>query len=164
MGLNIAGLLSGGAAKLVEAVGSALDKNITNKEEKAAAALLLTQEINKHLEALATTTAHQYELELKDLDSARNMQVEALKQGDTFSKRFIYYLAIVVIFMVFSFDMCMFFAQYPAENRDMINQTSGVLNSGALIMVLAFFYGSSQGSKDSAKRMESLVHKAVEKK
>lgn len=96
-------------------------------------------------------------MHLEDIGKARDMQIEALKQGDTFSKRFVYYLALLVMVMVFGFDTLMFFIQYPPENRDMINQVSGILNATALVMVLSFFFGSSKGSNDKQDKMHELT-------
>jgi len=156
----ISKILAGGAGDLIKSIGGAggiIDTLTTSKEEKAKITLDITNAINSHVEKMAASGQAELDSYLKDMDSARNMQIEALKQGDTFSKRFIYYLAIVVIVMVFVFDMMMFFVKYPAENRDMINMIAGILNSTALVMVLSFFYGSSKGSKDAGERMDTMV-------
>ena len=101
---------------------------------------------------------------LKDVDSARNMQIEALKQNDVFSKRFIYYLAGMVILIVTAFDFALFWVNYPDKNRDLINMIAGILNSTALVMVLSFFFGSSKGSKDAGERIDKMMNKISEQK
>lgn len=92
---------------------------------------------------------------MADMSNAREMQKSALAQEDVFSKRFIYYLAAFVVTLTFVFDLMMFFVHYPEANRDMINQVSGIINSGALIMILSFFYGSSKSSQDKQKILEA---------
>ena len=94
---------------------------------------------------------------LADVANARLMQISALAQDDLFSKRFIYFLATGIVFLTFTFDMLMFFVEYPAPNRDMITMVSGVLNSGALLAIVYFFFGSSKGSQDKQKEMNALI-------
>lgn len=94
--------------------------------------------------------------ELADSDSARKMQIAALAQNDQFAKRYIYYLATIVIAFVFIYDICMFFVKYPSENRDIINMVAGVLNATALVMVLSFFFGSSKSSHDKDNTISKL--------
>lgn len=160
---KLTGLFSSGAAKLVESVGSTLDNLITNKEELAAAKLELTKEVNRHLEFIQSDATKQLELQLKDIDSARSMQVEALKQGDTFSKRFVYCLAGGYILFCFAFAGAFFFIDYPERNRDMINTITGVLISSGLVSIVGFFFGSSKGSSDKQARMDDMVDQIIKK-
>lgn len=130
------------------------EKPLSNEDALALRKFQAENELEIKKLALAGTTAY-----LGDKQNARQMQTEALEQEDTFSKRFIYYLAFLVIVMVFTFDMMMFFVQYPPENRDMINQVSGILNATALVMVLSFFFGSSAGSKQKTEALTKETNK-----
>lgn len=163
MGLGIKGILgkvaSSAAGDVVTSVANAVDQFITTPDEKAAAKVEIEKEVNRHMEALADSANKELELELADMNSARSMQIEALKQDDKFSKRFTYYLAMMVIIFVFIFDTAMFFVKYPQENRDMINQVAGILNATALVMVLSFFFGSSMGSKKAGETIERMANK-----
>jgi hypothetical protein len=158
MGLldKLKGITANGAANLVEKIGDAGDKLFSNREE-------LTTLINSHTEKMLELQIKEVEIELKDIDSARQMQIEALKQGDLFSKRFIYYLAIGYILFCFFFASCFFFVHYPPENRDIINMLAGVLISTGLVSVLGFFFGSSKGSSDKQNKMDSMVDKMINK-
>lgn len=146
-------------ANLIEKTGKAVDSIITSKEEAMTLNNELIKIANEHEAAMEELRIKEIEVEMKDIDSARNMQIEALKQGDVFSKRFIYYLAAGVIFLVFIFDFMLFAVKYPAENRDMLNMVAGILNSTALVMILGFFYGSSKGSKDAGERLDKMLNK-----
>lgn len=160
----LSNIFSSGAAKLAETVTSGLDSLVTSKEEKEAAKLAIQQAIDKHVEAMEAE-ANKVELAyLADMDSARNMQAEALKQNDIFSKRFVYYLASFVVFAVICYDILFFFIKFPPENRDVIVGTSSLLNGTAFVMVLSFFFGSSKGSKDGADRMDKMMDKVIESK
>jgi len=76
---------------------------------------------------------------------ARNMQIHALNQEDAFSKRFIYYLALIIVIgaMVFMFLVL--------QSDVMSESTNGNLVLGGLMstitMIVSFFFGSSIGSK-----------------
>ena len=136
-------------------IGSVIDKPLSNEDALALRKFQVENELELKKLALDETKVY-----LADIQDARGMQKEALRQVDTFSKRFIYYLSILVIVLVFIFDYMLFFIDYPPANRDMINQVSGILNASALIMILAFFYGSSKSSGDK----NDMLHKIMQGK
>ena len=136
-------------------IGSVTDKPLSNEDALALRKFQVENELELKKLALDETKVY-----LADIQDARGMQKEALHQEDTFSKRFIYYLSILVIVLVFIFDYMLFFVNYPVANRDMINQVSGILNASALIMILAFFYGSSKSSGDK----NDMLHKIMQGK
>jgi len=115
------------------------------------------KESNRHEEVVLAAAVKETENYLQDVAGARSMQIEALRQNDRIAKLYIYYLASFIIVLVLSFDMCLFWVNYPPANRDMINSVSGILNAGALIMVLSFFFGSSKSSGDKQNTIETLI-------
>jgi hypothetical protein len=143
MPLDIGGLFKKGGAKLVEVLGDALDKNITNKEERDAAKLAIEQEANRHMEALMADATRQQELENADRDSARKMQEAALAQNDLFSKRFTYYLAAFVIVSAVGYGVALLFVPVPEENKRMVEQFNDMFTLTGALMVLSFFYGAA---------------------
>jgi len=106
---------------------------------------------------VAAQAQAQMDAQLKDVENARALQIVALQQDDKFSKRYVYYLATVVILIVAAFDFCLFGVRYPVENRDMINMVAGILNSGALIMILSFFFGSSAGTRKANETISRIA-------
>ena len=96
------------------------------------------------------------ELDMQDLADAREMQKEALKQDDLFSKRFVYYLSIGVIVFVFLMTIALFFVKIPAENKTIVDMVIGIV-IGGYGSVLTFFFGSSKGSKDKAEKINELT-------
>jgi len=143
--LNIAGdlLPDAGVLGIVKNLISSSD---IPKEQKLEFERLVKEFEQKELEAI-----------LQDKQNARQLQITALQQDDKFSKRFIYYLAIGIIIYAFIFDICMFFVSYPNANRDMINQVSGVVNSGAFMSIVYFFYGGSKGSSEKNDIIKNLT-------
>lgn len=163
---KIKGLFANGAANLIEKAGKALDDNITNKEELIKAKTEQEKVFNDFTVQMAEIAFKESQLahtekikELEDIANARAMQIEALKQEDGFSKRFVYYLAIGIIALTFSFDLCFFFIQYPERNHDIINMIAGTLNSTGFAAVIYFFFGSSQGSKANGDAMRKMLDK-----
>lgn len=157
-------IFSGGIGDLVEKVGGVVQGFVTTKEEKEKLNQEITKIVNEHQEKMAALAQAELDSYLKDTQSAREMQIAALNQSDTFSKRFIYYLAAGLILLTFGYDMLFFFIKYPPENRDMINMVAGVLNSTALATIVSFFFGSSKGSKDSGDRMDKMMSRVIESK
>ena len=97
---------------------------------------------------------HKIELEelkaiLDDKKSARDMQIAALGQEDKFSKRFVYYLAIIIISAAILFGTAlMFIEEIPEGNKRLVEMFADIfLFSGGLV-VIQFFFGSSKGSRD----------------
>lgn len=143
---SISGLVTDGIKGLADSAKGIIESLTADPSEKLLAQQKLLEETNRHTEAI---TAQANEIEksyLEDVQSARNMQVEALKQDDKFSKRFTEYFAIGITLCVIAFDFSLFFVNFPEQNKDMINFAAGILNSTALVSILSFFYGSSKSS------------------
>ncbi len=149
-------IFAGGAGELIKNIGDAADKIFTSKEEKEAFKQEMVKEVNRNIERMTELSTAETEAYLRDVQSARGMQAEALKQEDKFSKRFVYYLAATLIFLTFVFDMLFFFVSYPERNHDIINMTAGVLNSVGFSAVVSFFFGSSKSSHDKQQQINEL--------
>lgn len=118
-------------------VGDVLDKFFPDKAEKLNFQIQLRETLFKELE-----------LVYKDVESARTMQTEALKQDDKFSKRFVYILSALVMFNTLLAGSLAFFVIFPIENKELISQyyNFSFLIGGAQMM--RFFYGDMK-SKNS---------------
>lgn len=86
---------------------------------------------------------------LDDTKDARDLQKVALRQEDRFSKRFVYYLAIIIISAAILFGAAlMFLEEIPEGNKRLVEMFADIfLFSGGLV-VIQFFFGSSKGSRD----------------
>ena len=87
-----------------------------------------------------------------DIANARNMQVEALRQEDVFSKRFIYIFA--TFWSLFSAGYIGFitFGHIPEDNQRFADTILGFLLGTVVATILQFFFGSSMGSKEKDKK------------
>lgn len=143
---TILNTLTGGS--FVKDVMAGADKLFTSKEEKAQIERLLLEAENKHKEQIISLTLQAQEQYFKDRQSAREMQKEALRQNDQFSKRFVYYLAILILLAAIGFGASLLWIEFPESNRRMIEMFADIfLFSGAMI-VIQFFFGSSRGSDE----------------
>jgi len=87
-----------------------------------------------------------------DIANARNMQVEALRQEDLFSKRFIYYFAIFWSLFAAGYIGFITFGTIPTDNQRFADTILGFLLGTVVATILQFFFGSSMGSKEKDKR------------
>ena len=87
-----------------------------------------------------------------DIANARNMQVEALRQEDTFAKRFIYIFATFWSIFAAGYIAFITFGTIPADNQRFADTILGFLLGTVVATILQFFFGSSMGSKEKDKR------------
>jgi hypothetical protein len=117
----------------------------------------LSQEPTPDTVAAWKLAAQEHERELLrmaygDLANARNMQVEALRQDDSFSKRFIYIFATFWSIFAAGYIGFITFGTIPAENQRFADTILGFLLGTVVATILQFFFGSSMGSKDKDKK------------
>jgi uncharacterized membrane protein (DUF106 family) len=149
-------VVSDGASKLVTSIGDAFAKNFTTDEERLQQQKEMVKQVQDYQTRMTELANEMDRSYLADVANARSMQMAALAQDDKFSKRFVYYLAIGICLLAFVFDFLLFFVKYPDTNRDMLNMVAGVINSGALISIISFFFGSSQSSVDKQKQLNKM--------
>ena len=92
--------------------------------------------------------------DVENTRDARDMQKIALQQDDLFSKRFIYYYAIIISLSAIALIFMMFFIEIPEDNKRIVDMTIGILIGTGLVSVINFFFGSSSGSKEKSKMMK----------
>jgi len=132
-------LFSSSVGALVDSVGNAIDKNITNKEEK----MQLQKEIEKQIQDF---TVQMEVLNVENTKSAREMQVAALQQDDKFSKRFAYYLA--SFWSIVGAGYIVSATWFPVVNEKMADTVLGFLLGTIVATIINYFFGSSKGSKE----------------
>lgn len=88
------------------------------------------------------------ELGIADVDSARKMQMAALTQSDSESKRFVYRFAWFWSLSAVVYAAFITFGTIPDSNIRFADTILGFLLGTIVAQLLQFFYGSSKGSKD----------------
>lgn len=126
--------------------------------------LQLKQYEMNHEEELLKLAIEEKELELKhekvyleDVQDARDLQKESLKQSDVFSKRFIYYYAIAVTILTFIYIFWITFGKIPPENVRFADTILGFCIGSIISVIINFFYGSSQGSKKKDEIKNGII-------
>ncbi len=128
----------------------------------AAAQLELSPELALNFEeALMAQEVELVKLAHEDRKGARNLQVAALTQKDTFSKRFVYYFAIGWSSFAMLYISLITFLDIPEGNERFADTMLGFLLGTALAGVFQFFYGSSEGNE---RRSETDQHVSLASK
>ena len=83
---------------------------------------------------------NELQLEFKDLESARQMQIEALKQDDKFSKRYVYILSSLVLLNALIAGILAFFIEFPLTHREFISQSYSFSFIAGGAQVISFFF------------------------
>jgi hypothetical protein len=152
-------LLSQGAGKLGNMLmGAAKDKVIDTIAEKLGVEPK-EEAIEQHLTAhpeemvkLEQVDMQKMELQLQEMQSARNMQLEAMKSNDPLVRRFVYFFigfwslwsAVMLPFMVFG--------DIPESNVRFADTILGFLLATMIGSMFGFLLGSSLGSKEKDKK------------
>jgi len=159
-------LFSAGASSLVEAVGDAIDKNITSDEER------------KELENEIATASMRYEVEMAMLSleekkaflaataSAREHQsrVQESEHASWLAKNVHPMLAVGIVGLTFAMYFWIIqgnMAELATTGvKDIVIYILGALTTVST-QVAAYYFGSSQGSKDKQKSLDSIATKAT---
>jgi hypothetical protein len=142
-------LVQNNLPKLAQAV---LDKGVDYVENKTGIELKPDMSV-EDLSALRDHELKWAELEQKDRDSARKMQMSALEQDDVFSKRFIYYYAGFWSLAAVFYIGFITFGQIPEANVRFADTILGFLLGTVIATIMQFFFGSSKSSKDKTDAM-----------
>lgn len=139
--LGLAGDLMGIDA--LEKIGDALEgpeANVLTPEEKAQAIQLVKEDKIEYY---------------KDLDSARQMQATIATSANAtkLSKNYVYYFSMFWSLIGAAFIIMSLFVDIPEENVRLVDTAFGFLLGTALAQMFAFFFGSSQGSKDKTSKL-----------
>ena len=87
-------------------------------------------------------------LEYQNTNDARDMQKVALQQDDTFSKRYVYYLATFWSFIAVGYIFLITFLTIPEANVRFADTTLGFLLGTIVATIINYFFGSSKSSLD----------------
>jgi len=153
-----AGAADKAGGNIIESIGNVADKFFQSKEEKDAFLSETTKEINRHTEAMKLMDTEEAKIFLADMDSAREMntKIQESSTASKLAKNIAYILDIVFVGAFFTMMSLILFKQVPAENKEIFYTGFGLLG-GYVAQVVNFHRGTSQGSKDKGKKMESMM-------
>jgi hypothetical protein len=152
-------LISQGAGKLAEMLkGAAKEKVIDTIADKLGIEPkedAIEQHLTAHPEEmvkLEQVDMQKMELQLQEMQSARNMQLEAMKSSDPLVRRFVYFF--IAFWSIWSAAMLPFmvFGDIPADNVRFADTILGFLLATMIGSMFGFLLGSSLGSKEKDKK------------
>lgn len=152
-------IFSGGAGEIVDKVAGAVDRFVQTKEEKDAVNLEIRKVVSEELKAMEQEHTKQLEIFQKEMDSARNreIQVATSEKAPLINKIVTPLIAMGVILLTFILFYVLMFKEVGNE-KDIIIYVLGVL-SAICTQVISFYFGSSQGSSDKQNQLEKIFNK-----
>lgn len=111
----------------------------------------------QHLKSEHDRKINESKLQYKDTQNARNMQLEALKQDDLFSKRYVYYLASFWSVVGSIYIFLITFMPIPLANQRFADTILGFLVGTIVSTIIGYFFGSSKSSNDKSMQLSNLV-------
>jgi Arc/MetJ family transcription regulator len=151
-------IFSGGAGEIVDKVAGAVDRFVQTKEEKDAVNLEIRKVVSEELKAMEAEHTKQLEIFQKEMDSARNreIQVATSEKAPLINKIVTPLLALGVILLTFILFYVLMFKQVGNE-KDIIIYVLGVL-SAISTQIISYYFGSSQGSAQKQKQLDKLIN------
>lgn len=156
-------ILSGGASKLVESIGTAVDNLTTSKEEKEALKIEIQKEVNRHTEAIQSEANKELDILLKDTASARdaNARIQESEKASFWAKNTAYFLDVFIGLIwgtMTIFIGCKALKLVDNVNADMTAVLSLYSTVTAIFMINVNFHrGSSIGSQNKQKTIDNLT-------
>lgn len=93
----------------------------------------------------------------EDRSNARAMQVAALSQEDTFSKRFVYYFAAAWSLFAMGYLLLITLYAIPESAQRYADTTLGFLLGTIIATIVAYFFGSSRASAGKDQNISALA-------
>jgi ABC-type siderophore export system fused ATPase/permease subunit len=161
-------LFSAGASSLVEAVGDAIDKNFTSDEERKELENEIAKASMQYDIEMATLGLEEKKAFLADTASARENQtrIQESEHASWLAKNVHSILAVSIIGL--TFFMYFWIIQGDMNEiaksgvKDIVIYILGALTTIST-QVAAYFFGSSQGSKDKQKSLDNVAALATKK-
>jgi len=150
----VSSLIAGNLPSVAKAV---VDKGVDYVSDKLGVELkpdMSNEDIQKIAEAAQKHEEFCIEQSYKDTADARDMQKEALKQTDVWSKRFIYIFAGAWSIFAMIFIFAISFGHIQPDSVRFVDTILGFLLGTVVSTVIQFFFGSSVTSR---KRTDELV-------
>ena len=96
----------------------------------------------------------------KEMDSARRREIEiAVSANAPFINKIVTpILALGTVSLTFILSLVIIFAEVNTQSKDILIYVLGALTS-AMTMVLGYYFGSSQGSKEKSAQLDEILDK-----
>ncbi len=150
----VSNLISNGMPKVADAV---IEKGVEAVEDKLGIKLKpegeATPEDNAKLkEAAMKHEEFTAEMDLKNMEGARNMQLKAMESDDPLVRRFVYYFITFWSILSASYVGAITFATIPEANVRFADTILGFVLGTMVAAMFQFLLGSSLGSRNKDKK------------
>ena len=154
-------LFSAGASSLVEAVGDAFDKNFTSDEERKELENEIAKASMQYEVEMAALSIEEKKAYLADTASARENQTRIQESANAswFAKNVHSILAVCIIgltFFIYFWIICGKMNSIDSSVKDIMIYILGALTTIST-QVVAYYFGSSMGSKDKQNSLNSIA-------
>jgi hypothetical protein len=145
----VSGLISRGLPKVADAV---MEKGVEAVEEKLGLKLKpedqMTDEDTKSLqEAAMKHEEFMAEMDLKNMEGARDMQLAAMQSDDPLVRRFVYYFITFWSILAATYIGAITFGEIPEQNVRFADTILGFVLGTMVAAMFQFLLGSSLGSR-----------------
>jgi len=153
--------IKGNNGNLINAVGTTLDKLITNKEEKLLAENEIKKTILDYELKFSENEIKETEQYLKAVENARNREIEISKSEHSswLSKNTNSLLALCTVFLTFVlFYIMVFTKMVTPERKELFIYILGVLST-ICAGIFNYYFGSSKSSNEKSEQLNKMIDK-----
>ena len=150
----VSGLIANNMHKVADAV---IDKGVDYVQDKMGITLKPEGEATKEDYAKWNAEAAKHEefmaeMDLKNMEGARNMQLKAMESDDPLVRRFVYYFVSFWSVLSATYIGCITFVDIPDENIRFADTILGFVLGTMVASMFQFLLGSSLGSRAKDKK------------
>lgn len=150
----VSGLISNGLPKVADAV---MEKGVDYVQEKLGVELkpegqMSQEDVSKLKEAAMKHEEFMAEIDLKNMEGARNMQLKAMDSDDPLVRRFVYFFISFWSILSAIYIGCITFVDIPDDNVRFADTILGFVLGTMVASMFQFLLGSSLGSRNKDKK------------
>jgi hypothetical protein len=150
----VSGLIANNMHKVADAV---IDKGVDYVQDKMGITLKPEGEATKEDYAKWNAEAAKHEefmaeMDLKNMEGARNMQLAAMENDDPLVRRFVYFFIAGWSILSATYIGCITFIDIPNENARFADTILGFVLGTMVASMFQFLLGSSLGSRSKDKK------------
>lgn len=150
----VSGLISNGLPKVADAV---MEKGVDYVQEKLGVELkpegqMSQEDVSRLKEAAMKHEEFMAEIDLKNMEGARNMQLKAMDSDDPLVRRFVYFFISFWSILSAIYIGCITFVDIPEDNVRFADTILGFVLGTMVASMFQFLLGSSLGSRNKDKK------------
>ena len=156
----LTGLFSGGASKIVDSVKGVISEFHLSPEDKLKAEQAILEVTNKHIEVMEQEFTKQFEIQMKEMDSARKREIDIATsdKAPLLNKIITPILAMLILGSTFIFWYIIIFKDISKEKEVLISGIIGSLTTVSM-GVVGYYFGSSIGSANKQSQIDKYINK-----